>query len=153
MKKIALFFALTLLVSCDGKSVYSQIDKDFKENRWQKSDIKVYEFEVSQAATPYGIDVFMSYVYGAQFAKIPLIAEVTYPNGEMTSVTFDFVTKTASGEELGDCSGDFCDLSQKIELPKPLSPGKYRVRLMHNFPNEYLPNVLALGLKVEQPND
>ncbi len=153
MKKLLLFFAFATIISCNEKAVYSDTDKSFEENRWQKSDIKVYEFELKQGATPYEMDVFMSYVYGAQFARIPLVAEVTYPDGQMSSVTFDFKTKTDSGEEAGDCSGDFCDLSQKIELPKPLVPGKYKVRLMHNFNNEYLPNVLALGIRVNQLAD
>ncbi|RZJ72450.1 hypothetical protein [Flavobacterium sp.] len=153
MKRVALLLLTFLAISCSEKSLYSETDKSFDENRWQKSDIKVYEFEIAQAATPYEMDVFMSYVYGAQFAKIPMIAEVTYPDGQMSSVTFDFVTKTDSGEEKGDCSGDFCDLDQKIDLPKPLVRGKYKVRLMHNFNNEYLPNVLALGLRVNQLAD
>lgn len=153
MKRFVPFFAAILLISCNGNTLYSEIDKSFEENRWQKSDIKTYEFEIIQDATPYEANVFMSYIYGGQFAKIPMIAEITYPDGQMSSVAFDFVTKDDSGQELGDCSGDYCDLTQKIDLPKPLSPGKYKVRLMNTFNNEYVPNVFALGLVVEQLAD
>lgn len=145
-----MIFASILLVSCQGETHYSETDRSFEDNRWQKSDIKTYEFEIAQAATPYEIEVFFSHVYGYQFPKVPLIAEITYPDGTMESVDFDLLLKDASGAELGDCAGDYCDLTQKIEVPKPLTAGKYKVRLMHGFNGEFLPNVLGLGLRVQQ---
>jgi len=153
MKKVAVALLAVLLFSCQGDTFYSKTDKNFDENRWQKSDIKVYEFEITKEATPYEMQVFISHVYGYQFAEVPLIAEITYPDGEMSSVNFDLKLKDGSGSELGDCAGDYCDLTQKIDVPKPLSVGKYKVRLMHNFNGEYLPNMLALGLRVEQLQD
>lgn len=152
MKKLALFLFAFALASCTGESVFSKTDKGFAENRWQKSDIKTYEFKIEQSATPYEMQVFFSHIYGYQFEKAPLIAEITYPDGQLSSVKFDLILKDASGE-LGDCAGDYCDLTQKIELPKPLEKGKYKVRLMHDFNGEYLPNVLALGLRVEKLMD
>ena len=153
MKPFYLLVFAVFFISCSGESVFSKTDKGFVENRWAKSDIKTYEFEIDQAATPYEMQLFFSHVYGYQFAQVPVIAEVTYPDGQMSSIAFDLALKDASGAELGDCAGDVCDLVQNIALPKPLEPGKYKVRIMHNFNGEYLPNVLAVGLRVEQLQD
>ncbi|MBD3582098.1 gliding motility lipoprotein GldH family protein [Flavobacterium selenitireducens] len=152
MKRLALALLAILATSCTSEAVFSKTDTAFAANRWQKSDIKTYEFEIDQAATPYEMQVFFSHVYGYQFEKVPLIAEVTYPDGQLSSLKFDLIVKDASGE-LGDCVGDYCDMTQKIELARPLDKGKHKVRLMHDFNGEYLPNVLALGLRVEKLMD
>lgn len=153
MKRLALLLTALFLASCQNESVYSRTDKNFADNRWQKSDIKLYEFNLDQPATPYEIQVFVSHVYGYQFATVPLIAEITYPDEQISSVAFDLRLKDSSGAELGDCAGDYCDLTQKIRVPRPLVAGKYKVRLMHQFNAEYLPNILALGLRVEKLQD
>ena len=142
-----------LLAACNSKTLYSETDDNFTQNRWLKSDIKVYEFEITEPATPYEIEVFFSHVYGYQFPKVPLIAELTRPDGNITSHQFDFMIKDESGNELGDCAGDYCDLSQKIPVEGALSVGKYKLRLMHNFEGEFLPNVLGIGIRVEQLSD
>lgn len=151
MKKIALVL-LVMLAACNGKDVYSETDRYFEDNRWEKSDIKTYEFEIEQSATPYELSVFLSHVYGYQFDSAPMIAEITYPDGSLSSVKFDFRFKE-NDKELGECAGDFCDLSQAIPVEKPLVAGKYKLRLMHNFNAEFLPNILALGLRVTQLPD
>ncbi|RZJ68067.1 MAG: hypothetical protein EOO50_02980 [Flavobacterium sp.] len=151
MKKILFVFAMLLLISCNGKTVYSE-SGDVPENRWQKADIKTYEFEIDQAATQYEIEVLMSYVYGSQVRPLPLIAEITYPDGQMRSSEFSLEFKNA-GEDLGDCSGDFCDIAQKIPTQETLVPGKYKLRLMHNSNEPFVANVLNLGIRVSQLND
>lgn len=140
----------TLLAGCNGKTLYSETDSDFPDNRWLKSDVKFYEFHIKQPATQYELEVFFSHIYGYQFPKVPLIAEITHPDGKITSLEFDLVIKNDQGEDLGDCAGDYCDLIQKIPTQQPLVPGSYKVRLMHDFEGEFLPNVLGVGIRVEQ---
>lgn len=151
MKKILFVFAALLLISCDGKTVYSE-SGDVPENRWQKADIKTYEFDLEEAATPYEIEVLFSYVYGSQVKPLPLIAEITYPDGQMRSSEFNLEFKV-DGNDLGDCSGDFCDISQQIPVKEALVPGHYKFRLMQNSSEPFVPNVLNLGIRVKQLAD
>lgn len=154
MKKLLLLVVgCALLLACDGKTLYSETDSDFTENRWLKSDVKFYEFHIKQPATQYELEVFFSHVYGYQFPKVPIIAEVTHPDGKIMSLEFDLILKDEKGEDLGDCAGDYCDVVQKIPTQKPLEPGSYKVRLMHDFEGEYLPNVLGVGIRVQQLMD
>jgi gliding motility-associated lipoprotein GldH len=153
MKQLILVCSFFLLFSCNDKTVYDKVDKDFPENRWQKSDVKTYTFEITKTGVNYTVEVLFSHIYGYQFSSAPLIAEITYPDGKLVSNGIILQIIGEDGEDLGDCAGDYCDLTQPIINNEPLAVGKYSVKLSHNFQAEFLPNVLGVGIQVKQEFD
>ena len=144
---IGLFF---LVISCNKSEVYSKFDDGFTENRWQEKDPKTYDFTIDDDSKLYNITFRFSHVYDYQFNSIPVNFTIVNPKGEIQNKTIDLQIKDASGKELAECSGDFCDLNYKLEEKIKLQKGNYKVIVSHSFKGPYLPNVLGVGLKVEE---
>jgi gliding motility-associated lipoprotein GldH len=144
---IVLFSCLTLF-SCKKESVYDKMDKNFKLNRWEKSEIKTYEFSIDNKDQLYDVTLKFAHVYDYQFDSIPLKITIEKPSGGIENIAVSLKIKDAMGKELADCSMDICDLKQTIKEKTKLEKGKYKISISHHFKGPYLPNVLGVGLKV-----
>lgn len=151
MKKIVLttLLTLSLLTSCDKQNVYKEFDRSFDENRWLKSDIKTYDFALEKAGK-YDLQIDYSHVAGFQFTEIPIRIEIVAPSGAVTGENYMIQTKDDKGNDLGDCTGDLCDIRQTLFKSRELSAGNYKIRLINEFDNEYLPNTVGLGIRLNR---
>lgn len=149
MKKIPFLtvLLLCLLSACDKQNVYKDFDRSFDENRWLKSDIKTYDF-VLEKAGKYDLQIDYSHVAGFQFTEIPIRIEIIAPSGAVTGENYMIQTKDANGNDLGDCTGDLCDIRQTLFKSRELAAGNYKVRLINEFDNDYLPNTIGLGIRL-----
>jgi len=147
-KTVFLFAACTLLIACNKSKLYSEFSKFSENNRWEKSVVKNYEFNVEDDTLLYDLTFQFSHVYDYQFNSVPIIFSVENPEGIKENFTIDLVIKDASGKELAECSGDICDLDFKIKEKAKLLKGKYKVSVSNGFNGPYLPNVIGIGLKV-----
>jgi gliding motility-associated lipoprotein GldH len=147
-KIVFLFVACTLLIACNKSKLYSEFSKFSENNRWEKSVVKNYEFNVEDDTLLYDLTFQFSHVYDYQFNSVPIIFSVENPEGIKENFTIDLVIKDASGKELAECSGDICDLDFKIKEKAKLLKGKYKVSVSNGFNGPYLPNVIGIGLKV-----
>ena len=145
--KLFVLFFLILFSSCNGNAVFKQLDTDFEENRWQRTDVKSYDFAIEKDGN-YDLEIDFSYVAGVQFAEIPIYFQFVNPQGQIETKDVIIQTKDASGGDVGDCSGDYCDMDYSVFKAKSLKAGKYTVKLTNAFNNAYLPNVLGIGIQV-----
>lgn len=147
--KITLLFAvLTLFVSCDKSKLFSQFDRFGEENRWPKSDTKVYEFAVDDDTQRYDLTFHFSHVYDYQFDRIPIQFVIESPDGKKENFSIDLAIKDSSGKQLAECAGDICDLKFKVKEKIKLTKGAYKVTISQSFDGPYLPNVIGIGLDV-----
>jgi len=144
---IGMFF---LLISCNKLEVYSKFDDGFPENRWEQKDTKIYDFTIDDNSKLYNITFRFSHIYDYQFNSIPINFTIVNPKGETQIKQIDLQIKDTSGKEIAECSGDFCDLNYKLEENIKLTKGNYKIVVSHAFQGPYLPNVLGVGLKVEE---
>lgn len=149
-KIILSYLVIFLLLSCNSSSVYSKFDLLPESKQWKQSDVKTFEFTIDNEAQLYDIVFKFSHVYDYQFASVPIDFTIENPAGEKEKITIDLKIKDASGKELGDCSGDICDLSLAIKNKAKLQKGKYSITIKNNFKGIYLPNVIGLGLDVDK---
>ena len=150
MKTKILFFlaVFSLFISCSDNH-YRQFDILPEDRRWQASDKKVYEFDITDATQLYTINFQFSHVYGYQFASIPLNVSIENPDGKTENLAIDLKIADSSGKQLADCAGDICDLYYKIKEETKLEKGHYKITISHSFKGPYLPNVIGLGLEVK----
>ena len=147
--KILLLLSLfTILISCSKQNEYNKFVEFGTENRWQKPDVKTFEFDLTDDAQ-YNLTFRFSHVYDYQFASVPIHFSIEKPNGEKDNFSIDLPIKDSAGKDLGECAGDVCDLNYKIKEKTKLAKGKYKVTVSHSFTGPYLPNVIGIGLKVE----
>lgn len=147
MKRIIFLLAFSfLLFSCDG-AVFKQYETGLVGNRWQKNDVKTYNFELKEAGT-YDVMVDFSHVYGTQFPALPLKATMVFPDQTRRNVDFNLELRSAAGEELGDCSGDYCDLREPLFSKLEMPAGNYQISVANDFEHDFVPNVLGIGIRV-----
>ncbi len=143
-----LFFAI--VISCNSSSTFSQFDKMPESNHWEKSDLKGYEFEIADDTALYDLLFQFSHVYGYQFTAIPLDVEIESPDGKKEFFNTTLLIKDSNGNDLGDCSGDICDLTTVIREKTKLQKGRYKITVSHSFKGPFLPNVIGVGLVVDK---
>jgi gliding motility-associated lipoprotein GldH len=158
-KTLLLLFLFVILTSCSKHNEYKEFVSFEEENRWQKSDVKTFEFDISDAKV-FNVDVTddnqlynlvfkFSHVYDYQFATIPIQFFIESPDGNKEMIAIDLAINDDSGKELAECAGDVCDLNYTIKEKTKLQKGPYKVTISHSFKGPYLPNVLGIGLNVE----
>lgn len=151
--RVVAVLMLVALSSCDQNRVYNKFDKNFKENRWQKTDVRTYEFEIVQGATPYNMDLHFAHIFGYQFPSVPLVVTIENPDKSITTKNIQLNILDENGKDKGDCAGDICDLYVTVFEGESLPVGKYKVAISHQFQGEFLPNILGLGIEVTTAMD
>lgn len=151
-KLLLTLFTFFLVISCNKSSVYSEFDKNKENNQWLKSDVKTFEFTIDDDVKLYDMIFDFSHVYDYQFASIPIDFVIENPNGKQEKFTIDLMLKDSSGKEIGDCSGDICDLKFKIKEKSKFEKGNYKVTISNSFKGDYLPNVIGIGLEIKKSN-
>lgn len=131
--RIITVFALFTLSSCDQNRVFSKFEKNFKENRWQKTDVRKYEFEITQGATPYDMHLHFAHIHGYQFPSVPLTITIENPDKTIATKNIDLIITDEDGKDNGDCAGDICDLYATVFENQSLPVGKYKVSVNQNF--------------------
>ena len=149
MKKFVFLLPLLLLFSCNKTTLFTKTLDDFSDNRWQKSDVKVFDFDIKKDVEGADIKLTFSHTFDPQYEKVPLELTIEHPDGTKDNMFLNFQLKDGSGDLMSDCAGDICDLEMSLKEDMKMPAGKYRVKIENKFDGEYLPNVLALILTVE----
>ena len=148
-KTLILVSLVTVLISCSKQGQYNQFVDFGEENRWQKTDIKTFEFDVTDATPLYNLIFKFSHVYDYQFDSVPINFIIESPDAKKENIPINLIIKDNNQKQLAECSGDICDLNYKIKEKIKLIKGKYKITISHNFKGPYLPNVIGIGFKVE----
>ena len=146
-----LFVCFVLLISCNKNQVYHQFDKNFEANRWKGTDIKTYEFTISEEKK-HDVIIEFSHVYDYDMASIPLVIKTKTPDGNVTTENLDLLIKDKAGKQIAECSGDICDLSYTYKASQTLVKGNYTITISNTFAFGFLPNVIGVGLTVNRSN-
>ncbi len=148
--KLILFALVFVLASCNKNKLYDEFNRDFSDNRWAASDVKSFEFENTQSEGVCELKLHFGHISGFQFKDIPLEVTITSPDGKVEKLSVIMKLIDESGKDIGDCSGDICDVFQTIKTFETLEKGKYKVAVKSEFTEPYLPNALGVGILIER---
>ncbi|CAM3449353.1 Gliding motility lipoprotein GldH [Flavobacterium longum] len=152
MKRTLLLLAACALLASCTETVYKEYETDLVGNRWQKNDVKTFNFTLEESGV-YDIAVDFSHVYGTQFPSVPLKVVLVKPDQSRETVDYLMQLRDGEGNELGDCTGDYCDLREPVFTKKELKAGNYQISVAHVFDYEFVPNVLGIGVRVTESED
>ena len=142
-----LFLVLFLLHSCNESAIYRDFDSNFENNRWTFNDSRTFSFTLENEENA-NLVLQFGHIYDFQFESIPLEVNITYPDGNMETISLDLKVKNEKGEDMADCSGDVCDLYYNLKNNFHFQKGNYEVIITNKFNSAYLPNVLGVGLQI-----
>lgn len=148
--KFILFALVFVLTSCNKNEVYNEFNRDFTDNRWESKDVKSFEFENMQSEGVCELKLHFGHISGFQFKEVPLEVEISSPDGKVETLPVVMKLIDESGNDIGDCSGDICDVFQTIKTFDILEKGKYKVAVKSKFEGPYLPNALGFGILIER---
>jgi len=153
MKKIFAFLALCSLLSCKDSNVItvSETSKEFPANRWQKDDTKKFKFTLGEGLMSADVKLLFSHVHEPGYASVPLLVTISGPDGLNDQIPVNLQLTGADGKAASDCVGDVCDLTVTVQQGATLKAGDYQIAVTNNFNTAYVPNVLAVGVKIEHP--
>lgn len=150
MKIKFIFFTLLLICfSCDSKFVYNEFDSDFENNRWFSENKRTFEFLIEKEVEA-SIILHLGHIYDFQFESIQMDIKITYPDGNTETNPIDLKMKDNSGKDLGECTGDICDLYFTLKDKQSLKKGKYKIVIANKFNPPYIPNILGVGIQVKK---
>lgn len=144
-----LLFVFFLMLSCDKSAVYEKTNRDFKNNRWYKTDIKTHTVEIGEEAD-YSLFLNFRHVYDFQFPEVIIQVKTENPDGTFTLEKMKLKIKDETDKDKGECMGDVCDLQQAVFTARKMQKGTYSIDISHQFDGEYLPNVLGVGLVLKK---
>ncbi|MBD3724416.1 MAG: hypothetical protein IE891_06455 [Flavobacteriaceae bacterium] len=147
MKKFIIVLFLGLL-SCNSNNTVDIFQKDFKENRWSKNDLKRLTFSIEETSN-YDIDLHLGHIYDYQFDSVPLQVTLFKDEQILFQETIDVKVKE-NGKDLGECVGDICDLYAVLKQDYNLDKGLYSLQIENKFDREYLPNILGIGVRIKK---
>ena len=148
--KLVLIALVFVLASCNKNKLYDEFNRDFTDNRWESKDVKSFEFENMQSEGVCELKLHFGHISGFQFKEVPLEVEITTPDGKAEILPIVLKLIDESGKDIGDCSGDICDVFQTIKTFETLEKGKYKVAVKSEFTEPYLPNALGVGILIER---
>jgi len=148
--KLFLFALVFVVMSCNKNKVYDEFNRDFTDNRWESKDVKSFEFENMQSEEFCELKLHFGHISGFQFKEVPLEVEISTPAGKTETLPVVMKLIDESGKDIGDCTGDVCDVFQSIKTFEKLEKGKYKITIKSKFEGPYLPNVLGVGIVVEK---
>ncbi len=148
MNKFLLLIITFLFISCNNPNEVYDKKYTFSQNRWKLEDKKTFEFDVTETGN-YNIKFLFSHVYDYQFVNVPLLFELKNEIGKVENIPLELAIKE-NGEDIGDCAGDYCDIYYSIKSKVLLNKGTHKIFVSNTFDFPYLPNVLAIGIKVEK---
>ena len=149
MKKLLLLLPVLLFFSCTKTVMYTKMFKDFQDNRWSKTDIKVFDFDLKKDIESADIWFSFSHTIDPQYKNAPMEVIIKYPDGKNDNVFLNPQVKDDSGNSISDCDDSFCEVRMNVKEGINMPAGKYEITIENKYQEDYLPNVNSLGITVE----
>ena len=140
-----------LFFACDSKRVFDG-KKDFTEGYWVFNNPAEFEFEIDDIDNTYNLIFNIRNTSKYQYQNIYLQYYLEDSTGRLVSKELKNIQlfNSITGVPLGKGLGDIFDVERTfLENYSFTDPGKYQLRIDQFMRQDSLPEILAVGLRVE----
>ena len=148
------FLYFVLLASCRPSPQY-QDHYNIPDGAWQASYKPEFHFTITDTAAAYQLFLLIRHTDVYPFSNIWINMDSKAPGDTSWGKTrIEIPLAAPSGQWLGRGAGELWE--QRVPITTPMRPaffaknGDYTVRLSHDMRRNPLPEVLTIGLRVEQ---
>ncbi|MES2798335.1 MAG: gliding motility lipoprotein GldH [Bacteroidota bacterium] len=147
-----LMLFITILASCDKKTIYNQ-NKDFENGKWKMEDECKFEFTIDDTTQTYklyyNVRNNLSYPYYNLYVTRYLYDEKGVKLEEKLEelMLADEKTGKPSGTGLGDIFDHKILINKALKFSKK---GKYTLKIKQFMRQNPLPDVLSFGIAIEK---
>lgn len=147
-------FLLFLAISCNSDRIYENNIK-IPERIWTIDDPAIFRFDIEDTHIPYNFyfNLRNSILYPYQNIYLNYSLMDTLGNVFRSDLVNIRLFDSRTGEPLGDGLGDIFDHQYLvIEDYSFNNPGSYQMRVTHYMRPDSLPEIMAVGLRIERKN-
>ena len=140
-----------IFIGCDSRRIYEG-KKDFNEGFWVFNNPAEFEFEIADIEKRYNLVFNIRNSAKYQYQNIYLQYYLEDSTGRLLSKELKNIQlfNTITGVPLGKGLGDIYDVERTfLENYVFSNPGRYQLRIDQFMRQDSLPEILAVGLRVE----
>ncbi|WP_230391902.1 gliding motility lipoprotein GldH [Pontibacter sp. FD36] len=141
-----------LLTACDPSRVYEQ-NIELPDKNWTVDNAPVFEFAIDDTTKRYNVYFNVRYSLAYDYYNLYLQHRLTAPDSSEVSAALHelHLMDAKTGKPEGKGSSDIYDM-QSLVLKEVAFPqvGTYRLQLTQYMRRDPLPNILAVGVRVEE---
>ena len=155
MKRFAAGIALLIgLANVACNHVYKKYDEEsFGALNWVNGQEISFNPKIENIETSYKLKLGIRHMYGLEMSSIKFNMNITAPSGKETNMDYTINIKDSTGEYIGSCVGDICDLESTVEEYIHFDElGEYNIIITHKEQVDRIRGVLAVGLVVDEIN-
>lgn len=149
-KSLILLFAASLCMACDKQTVYHTF-QSLPTEGWQRKDTLFFNVTIPDSATLYNISVEIRNRNNYPYQNLPLL--IYYDSPEAQNIkrdTLEMELADSDGIWLGDGWGGLYQSTLHAGLIHIGKAGEYRFKIMHLLPDEVLPGINDVGIKLKR---
>ncbi|WP_018476966.1 gliding motility lipoprotein GldH [Pontibacter roseus] len=143
---------LLVLSACDPSRVYEQ-NVELPENNWTVENAPVFEFAIEDTTKRYNVYFNVRYSLAYDYYNLYLRHQLVGPDSAAISSKLHelHLMDAKTGKPSGKGSSDTYDL-QALALKEVRfeRPGNYQLRLTQYMRRDPLPNIMSVGVRVEE---
>lgn len=149
---IFVFLILLVLAGCDDSRVY-EVNNEFDDKYWLADSTQTFNFAITDSASAYNIYYNLRNSVSYPFRNIYVRYQLRDSSGNIlqTDLVNGDLFESKTGKPLGDGLGDVFDHRFIIlnDYTFPAS-GTYEVDLSQYMRRDTLPEILAVGIRIEK---
>lgn len=150
LKSFALLFIAGFYVACDEQTVYHSF-QSLPTDGWQRSDTLFFNATVADSATRYRISVEVRNRSNYPYQNLPVLLCHDNPEGtDPKKDTLELKLADSAGIWLGDGWGGLFQSTFPAGSIPIEKPGEYHFKIIHLLPDEVLPGINDIGIKLER---
>lgn len=147
---LAIIVCLLVFASCDSNRIYEQ-NETIPESGWNMSDIKKFEVEIKDPATPVNFYINVRHADGYPYSNLFLFIKTNLPGGKASVDTLECMLADEKGKWLGSGIGDIYDnqipFKRNVRFPQA---GKYVFEIQQGMRTDGVPLIMDVGLRIEK---
>jgi hypothetical protein len=148
MKKNLIFIIIAIAFLATSCGPYYSEWQDVKgDMEWEQDDVKKFKVNID-ASGKYDIAIGLRHINGLDEEDVNVMLKTTNPSGDTEYKSYDIKIKKGD-ENVGECSGDLCDIEQVVEPGFSLEEGDYTFELSPNTGAD-IPLVMEVGFIVDK---
>jgi gliding motility-associated lipoprotein GldH len=135
------------MISCGPTVIYDQTETI--EKPWDYFSPITFEYNISDTLMPYDLQLIVDHTSSFTYENLYINATTIFPDGNKTSHPVSLQLANASGDWLGDCSGDKCETAIEISSSAYFKKvGKYKLIIEQFSRNSGLEGINKFTLKI-----
>ncbi len=148
--KILLLWSIVFLCACSSGTIYDKSIKVSKDG-WYKNDMARFDLSINDSLETYDYYLNIRHTVDYRYSNLFVFFKTTYPNGNISRDTLEFVLANKSVKWYGKGWGDLKDISFPLvrSIKFPLM-GEYTFQVQQAMRVDTLEGITDIGIRIER---